>query len=276
MGIYLDCFAFEVPNASPLLELIIEPAFAVRSVCFQVHKSSGNAYKAFWNYEITSREMPKLIHQYIKNRPDVKNWTQVRLLDDPEFAKYIRKNTPINCIDLSAPNMIIVDDVINADFGASRFVAAGGLDGHSYTLKIYEKEYKGYKARNGVTDGETLTEMCAAFVNVCRTRGFKCGVYATSTGWRTASTRPLSPARQSGAPSGRGTATGRGRQSGRTSTNWKSGDVSLTGIFFSMGVRYECGTLLRGSENFSLLRCVFPLRPCSWSVVRHRRRSGRT
>ena len=37
----------------------------------------------------------------------------------------------------------------------------------------------GYKARNGVTDGETLTEMCAAFVNVCRTRGFKCGVYAS-------------------------------------------------------------------------------------------------
>ena len=37
----------------------------------------------------------------------------------------------------------------------------------------------GYKARHGVTDGDTLTEMCAAFVNVCRERGFKCGVYAS-------------------------------------------------------------------------------------------------
>ena len=37
----------------------------------------------------------------------------------------------------------------------------------------------GYKARTGVTDGVTLTEMCAAFVNICRTRGFKCGVYAS-------------------------------------------------------------------------------------------------
>ena len=40
-----------------------------------------------------------------------------------------------------------------------------------------QEDADGYKARNGVTDGETLTEMCAAFVNVCRTRGFKCGVY---------------------------------------------------------------------------------------------------
>ena len=30
-----------------------------------------------------------------------------------------------------------------------------------------------------MTDGVTLTEMCAAFVNICRTRGFKCGVYAS-------------------------------------------------------------------------------------------------
>lgn len=42
-----------------------------------------------------------------------------------------------------------------------------------------QEDADGYKARNGVTDGETLTEMCAAFVNICRTRGFKCGVYAS-------------------------------------------------------------------------------------------------
>ena len=144
MGVYLDWFAFEVPNKHPLLELIIEPAFAVRSVCFQVHKSSGNVYKAFWNYEITSREMPKLIHEYINYRPDVKNWMLGQLLDDPEFAKYIKKYTPINCRDLGASDMNIINDVINVDFGESRFVAPGGLDGHSYTLKIYEKEYKEY------------------------------------------------------------------------------------------------------------------------------------
>lgn len=143
MGVYLDCFAFEVPNKHPLLELIIEPAFAVRSVCFQVHKSSGNAYKAFWNYEITSREMPKLIHEYINYRPDVKKWTLGQLLDDPEFAKYIKKYTPINCMDLSTTDMKIIEDVINANWRDLQHVP-WGLDGHSYTLKIYEKEYKEY------------------------------------------------------------------------------------------------------------------------------------
>lgn len=37
----------------------------------------------------------------------------------------------------------------------------------------------GYKSRYSVTDSETLTEMCTAFVTVCELRGYKCGVYAS-------------------------------------------------------------------------------------------------
>ena len=38
----------------------------------------------------------------------------------------------------------------------------------------------GYKRRNGMPDNGTLTEMCGAFLDVCRESGFaKCGVYAS-------------------------------------------------------------------------------------------------
>ncbi len=36
-----------------------------------------------------------------------------------------------------------------------------------------------YKIRYGVTDSDTLTGMCLAFVSVCELRGYKCGVYAS-------------------------------------------------------------------------------------------------
>ena len=43
-----------------------------------------------------------------------------------------------------------------------------------------QEDADGYKARHGVTDGGTLTDMCGAFLEVCRERGFgKCGVYAS-------------------------------------------------------------------------------------------------
>lgn len=145
MGIYLGCFSFEVPNENSLLELIIEPAFsAFRAVCFQVHQSTNNVYKAYWNYDTPSRELSKLYQMYIQAQPTKQNRKTSQEIDDPEFRLYLKQHSPVYSEDLRASDMQIVDDVINADFGESRFVSTSGLDGHSYTLKIYEKKYKEY------------------------------------------------------------------------------------------------------------------------------------
>ncbi len=37
----------------------------------------------------------------------------------------------------------------------------------------------GYKLRNEVTDIDTLTDMCIAFVSACEIRGYNCGIYAS-------------------------------------------------------------------------------------------------
>ena len=56
-----------------------------------------------------------------------------------------------------------------------------GLTADRLPLGVFidQEDADGYKERHGMPDNETLTDICRAFIEVCRERGFKCGVYAS-------------------------------------------------------------------------------------------------
>ncbi|MBR1760632.1 MAG: hypothetical protein IJ741_05570 [Schwartzia sp.] len=56
-----------------------------------------------------------------------------------------------------------------------------GLTADRLPLGVWfdQEDADGYKERHGMPDNWTLTDICRAFIEVCRERGFKCGVYAS-------------------------------------------------------------------------------------------------
>ena len=146
MGEYRDdWFSFEVKSKRHIMYLIIEPSFA-KAGCFQVHEMEADSFKLFWNYELRPKEYVPLIKKYFEINSDkiAPKMSIAEFFFGKEFAAFMRQHTPeIFVADLNANDMALVAAVVNADWQYVKYRC--GLDGHSYTIKIYGEEVREFK-----------------------------------------------------------------------------------------------------------------------------------
>ncbi|MBR5914115.1 MAG: hypothetical protein IKZ58_07130 [Selenomonadaceae bacterium] len=141
---YGKVFQFEINSAVHIMDLMIKPPAARPKVCFQVHKMLDNANVLFWNFGLTARESMPLLRRYIlENIEKFKDRWKTKLLDgvaiacrDEKFIEMLKPHASIYSHELSDDEMKLVYDVVNADYYLPDD-CHGGLDGHSYKLKIY-------------------------------------------------------------------------------------------------------------------------------------------
>ncbi len=138
MSDYEDCFSFSVENSQRLLELKIVVSGRPPALCAQVHKMSDNTFMMYWNMGLSTTDFFRKIkdYYYSKMGEKLKTKTLKQIMQDEDFIRYIKQFTPAHRKKLSRNDMNIIDAVINADWGASCIANNGGLDGHSYYLKI--------------------------------------------------------------------------------------------------------------------------------------------
>ena len=144
MGEYRDdWFSFDVKSLRHILDLSISPSFA-KGVGFQVHETEPNSFRLFWNCGMIGREIYSLIVEYAKlNRIDLKTIVSQFAFSE-DFADFMRKNAPpIQSVDLNADDMNLVNAVVNANWRDEKYRC--GLDGHSYTIKIYGAQVRKFK-----------------------------------------------------------------------------------------------------------------------------------
>lgn len=137
MGSYnKDWFAFEIESLRHILDLTIEPSFAP-AACFQFHQMQDNFYRVFWNIGMTDRGSLPKVQEYVKANESKIDMQMPfsEFLKDAGLAKFMKRYAPIHSADLSSNDMEIVNAVANADWTPAQY--GGGLDGHSYTIKIY-------------------------------------------------------------------------------------------------------------------------------------------
>ena len=144
MGEYRDeWFSFYVKSLRHVLDLSISSSFA-KGVGFQVHETEPNSFKLFWNCELLWREISLLLVEYAKlNRIDPKTPAS-QIFFSEDFADFMRKNAPpIQSVDLNADDMSLIKTVVNANWRDEEYRC--GLDGHSYTIKIYGAQVHTFK-----------------------------------------------------------------------------------------------------------------------------------
>ena len=125
------------------MDLTIEPSFA-KAVCFQVHETEIDSYQVFWNCGLVGREISSLLVEYAKlNEIDIRT-AFAEILDSTDFNEFMRTNAPpIQSVDLDADDMALVDAVVNANWQDMKYRC--GLDGYSYTIKIYGAQIREFK-----------------------------------------------------------------------------------------------------------------------------------
>ncbi len=144
---YYEPLIFKIDSACHIMDVIINPSFA-RAVCFQIHKMRDNSCKVFWEYELRGREKFALIGRYInENRESLDLKMPVvecveLICRDPKFLAMLKADSQIHSADLSENDMALVNAVIDANWEPVEY--GGGLDGHSYKIKIYGENPREY------------------------------------------------------------------------------------------------------------------------------------
>lgn len=146
---YGKLFYFRIESATHIMDLIIEPPSALPSVCFQVHKMQDDSAVLFWNFGLTNIQKMNLVFQYVNEHPEnFPEGMKTKMLDaeriacrDEKFIETLKLRAPIQRHRLSSDELKLVDAVANADLKLPENYH-GGLDGHSYKLKIYSEPVK--------------------------------------------------------------------------------------------------------------------------------------
>lgn len=146
---YSKFFDFEIASSRRIMDLAINPPSARNPVGFQIHQMQDGAHKIFWNFALKGRERISAIQKYIvgKNYFNGREKTPIleglnEICNDPQFIEFTRTSAPIHSADLSENNMALVNAVIDANWAPVEY--GGGLDGHSYTIKIYGENPREY------------------------------------------------------------------------------------------------------------------------------------
>ena len=132
---------FEIASARHVMDLRIESSFR-KTVNFQVHEMQDNLYRIFWTKGKFPGDVMRIIVEYIENNGIDKKTPLVEIFQDKDFAKFVQSRFTIHSADLSATDMKLVNAVIDANWEPVEY--RGGLDGHSYKIKIYGENPREY------------------------------------------------------------------------------------------------------------------------------------
>ena len=143
MGCYSEIFSFEINSQNHILDVIIEPSFN-KAVCFQFHEMNDGSLEMFWNFEIVGRKIIPYAKEFVFQHKLPGETTFADLLKNVEYKKFIKGKCPISNAKLSKVQAEIIKQVVNTEspLDAEKYQ---GLDGHSYTFKVWGENKRVYE-----------------------------------------------------------------------------------------------------------------------------------
>lgn len=143
MGEYLDIFEFIVANSSRLImKILIEPSFR-NAVCFQVHQMNDGSTMLFWNFEPHVKHLISSMHAFAKSNNLPLETTIEDVLENPGFSKVMSEECKVSSVILIPEDIAVIKVICNAQIPANvkHWI---GLDGHSYTITVFDNANRIY------------------------------------------------------------------------------------------------------------------------------------
>ncbi len=132
-------FAFEIDSKRHIMDLTIKRSLK-KSVCFQFHQMKDDSYKVFWNFGVHGNDFVSLLLEYAEVNKLDKKTPITEVWNSEEFAKFVKSYPKkIYSQNLNKKDMEIVNYFVNYEWKLP-IAYGGGLDGHSYHVKIYGKK----------------------------------------------------------------------------------------------------------------------------------------
>lgn len=143
MGSYLDIFEFVVANSSRLImKILIEPSFR-NAVCFQIHQMNNGSTMLFWNFEPHVKRFISAMQAFAKSNNLPLETTMEDVLKNPAFSKVMSEECKVSSVILIPEDIAVIKTICNAQIPTNVNYRIG-LDGHSYTITVFDNKNRVY------------------------------------------------------------------------------------------------------------------------------------
>ena len=141
---YSEWYGFEVASKRHLMDLLIEPSFD-HAICVQFHEMQDGEYRAFYNYQPSWKEIVDAVKAYAYEQKMDPSTKANAALDIAAYAGVFKPLAPVFDYLLEEEELRYVEELYINELPETDEHHIG-LDGHSYTLRVYKNgEEKCYK-----------------------------------------------------------------------------------------------------------------------------------
>lgn len=141
---YSEWYGFEVASKRHLMDLTIEPSFDP-AICIQFHEMQDGEYRAFYNYQPSWKEIVDTVKAYAYEQKMDPSTKANAALDIAASAGVFKPLAPVFDYLLEEEELRYVEELYINELSETDEHHIG-LDGHSYTLRVYKNgEEKCYK-----------------------------------------------------------------------------------------------------------------------------------
>lgn len=137
MGLYeAEWYGFEVESMRHLMDLYIEPSFH-SAICIQFHEMADRSYRAFYNYQPDWKKVVDVLKTYARERNMDSSTKVMDVIDVAVTAGVFKPLAPVSSYVLREDEKRCVEELYRNELPATDEHIIG-LDGHSYTLRIFK------------------------------------------------------------------------------------------------------------------------------------------